>query len=114
MSGWDATGRLEAFWGKVGGRDKLADVTGIQRSTLSGYNTGRLPLGMKNAERIAAALNVTVFDLGAPTAQQAAARSVAVVDRVTAVEERLTGIEARLDEFQRALDGLPRPRGGAR
>lgn len=66
QDGWNATGLLGALWGKVGGRDKLADLTGIQRSTLSGYNTGRLPLGRKNAEKIAAALDVSVLELGAP------------------------------------------------
>lgn len=66
--GWDATGRLEALWHRVGGRDKLAGITGISPTTLSGYNTGKKPLGMKNAPRIAEALGVTVYDLGAPPA----------------------------------------------
>ena len=64
--GWEARGLLKPLWGRVGGRDRLAELTGIQPSTISGYNAGRLPLGMANARKIAAALGVTVADLGAP------------------------------------------------
>lgn len=65
--GWDASGRLGPLWKSIGGRDKLAEATGIRGSTLSGYNTGRLPLGKDNAARIAEALGVTTADLGEPS-----------------------------------------------
>lgn len=66
-NGWDATGLLKAHWGRVGGRDKLAAATGINPALLSSYNTGKQPLGQRNAERIAEALGITVQDLGAPS-----------------------------------------------
>ena len=66
--GWDATGLLKPLWKRAGlTRDKLAKETGILGGTLSGYNSGRLSLGMANAQRIASALDVTVEDLGAPS-----------------------------------------------
>jgi transcriptional regulator with XRE-family HTH domain len=67
--GWDATGRLAAFWGRAGGRDKLAELTGINKATLSGYNSGRLGLGYDNATKIATVLQVSLLELGAPAAQ---------------------------------------------
>jgi hypothetical protein len=38
---WKATGLLEQLWGKVGGRDGLADRTGIDAGNISGYNSRR-------------------------------------------------------------------------
>jgi transcriptional regulator with XRE-family HTH domain len=64
--GWDATGLLRAVYDKVGGVDKLAELTGISRSTLSSYNSGRRPLGVKNAKRIAEAADVSFSALGRP------------------------------------------------
>lgn len=64
--GWYATGLLLPLWTRVGGRDRLAELTGITGATLSGYNTGRLRLGEKNAQKIADALEITLADLGCP------------------------------------------------
>jgi transcriptional regulator with XRE-family HTH domain len=66
--GWKAAGRIEPLWKQLDPptRERLADLTGIRAETLSGYNTGRLSLGMDNAVRIANACNVSVYDLGAP------------------------------------------------
>lgn len=66
--GWDAKGLLRPLWGRVGGRDALAALTGIAPQTLSGYNTGNKGLGLGNARRIADALDVSVLELGAPVA----------------------------------------------
>lgn len=44
----------------------MSAQTGIGRGTINGYCTGRLELGMKNAPRIAEALDVSVLELGAP------------------------------------------------
>jgi transcriptional regulator with XRE-family HTH domain len=63
--GWSAKGLLEPLWQRVGGRDELARLTGISGSTLSGYNSGKRPLGMANAHKIAAVLGVSLYDLGA-------------------------------------------------
>jgi transcriptional regulator with XRE-family HTH domain len=105
MAGWDATGLLEKHWGKVGGRDKLAAKTGIQGPTLSAYNTGRQKLGMRNAKKIARALKVTIFDLGAPTEAQVADGSVSLVDRVAA-------LEAAVAQLQGESAAPRRPEGG--
>lgn len=96
MTGWDATGRLEALWGKVGGRDGLARLTGIQGGTLSGYNTGRLKLGQKNAERIAAALEVSLLDLDKPADPEIPAERL-VLDRLATLE---AADEARREELE--------------
>lgn len=65
--GWSAKGRLEPLWSRLKGRrDELADLTGIRGTMLSGYNSGKLKLGMRNAVKIADALGVSVYDLGAP------------------------------------------------
>lgn len=105
MLSWNATGRLIEHWGKVGGRDGLARVTGIEPTTLSSYNTGKRRLGMRNAERIAEALNITVFDLGAPTVEEIAEQSVAVLDRLAVVEEELGRALRELDDLRRRRDG---------
>lgn len=96
--GWDATGRLALYWKAVGGRDGLAEAAGLQKSTVSGYNSGRLQLGMRNAERIALALGVTVFDLGAPTREEVAERSAAELGRLTVAVERLERVTERLEQ----------------
>jgi len=65
--GWDASGRLEAIWNEFPGRrDEMAARTGIGKSTLSAYNSGARQLGMRNAMRIAQALEISIYDLGAP------------------------------------------------
>lgn len=61
---WSAEGLLRPLWGRVGGRDALSRLTGIPGPNLSGYNTGRLPLGVDAARRIALALDVDLSDLG--------------------------------------------------
>jgi DNA-binding transcriptional regulator YdaS (Cro superfamily) len=104
MASWDATGLLEPLWGKVGGRDRLAALTHIQPATLSGYNTGRLKLGTRNAEKIAAALEVSLADLGAPEAAAADdPTSRPLLDRLQALEAAL---EQQREDSARALAAL--------
>jgi len=91
--GWDAKGLLKPLWGRVGGRDGLARLTGITGETLSGYNTGRLPLGRKNAERIADALSISVAELGAP-APYVAEDELTLHERVSLLEQRVELLEA--------------------
>lgn len=83
---WKATGLLSTHWGKVGGRDALARLTGIQGTSLSGYNTGRLNLGEKNARKIADALDLTLLDLGAPV-EADPETGLSILRRLEAVEE---------------------------
>lgn len=102
--GWKATGLLEAVWARIGGRDELARLTGIQAGTLSGYNTGRLRLGIANARRIADAIpGVTVFDLGAPEEAAATREERRVIDRLRELEEALDLLGPNLER----LAGLP-------
>jgi transcriptional regulator with XRE-family HTH domain len=103
---WDATGRLAPIWKKVGGRDKLADRTGIQAPTLSGYNTGRLPLGERNARKIAAALEVSLLELGAPEATADDPASLTLVDRLTELVEGAQLMAARIGDLEARLEQL--------
>lgn len=65
--GWEATGLLKPLWARVGGRDALAELAGISPpGTLSAYNSGKRPLGIVNARKIAAALDISLLELGAP------------------------------------------------
>lgn len=43
---------------------QLELATGIAHSTMSGYWSGRKPLGIKNGRKIASALSVSISDLG--------------------------------------------------
>lgn len=104
MASWKATGLLEARWSSVGGRDGLAAKTGIQPGTISGYNTGRLPLGMRNAKKIADALGVSVFDLGAP-AETAQDQGLTVFDRLEALEGQADRNRDAIERILKALDG---------
>ena len=45
-------------------QEQLERATGIGHSTMSGYWSGRLRLGDKNARKIAAALEVSISELG--------------------------------------------------
>lgn len=101
QKGWKATGLLKPLWGKAGGRDGLARKAGMQPATISGYNTGRLNMTLQAARRIALALDVTIYDLGAPVdaetssspllAELAEIRATleAMVRREDATEERI-------------------------
>lgn len=105
--GWDAKGLLRPLWQSYPGkRDGLAAAIGSTGSTLSAVNTGRQRLGLDLGQRIAEALEITIFDLGAPTNAQVAARSAAVLDRLDALEARLPPLEAALQDALRALDDL--------
>jgi transcriptional regulator with XRE-family HTH domain len=112
--GWDASGRLEAFWDRVGGRDRLAKRTGIQPGTLSGYNTGRLPLGLANARKIAEALEISLLELGAPEAQPDQ-RGRSLIDHQEELEAeviRLATDVRRLTRRVQALERQARPSTG--
>lgn len=113
---WKATGLLAPLWGRVGGRDALAERTGIQPATISGYNTGRLNLTLNAARRIALALDVTIYDLGAPAEiemdgspllrQLAEIRSVLdeLVSQLAQVLQRETGLAALVDKQATLLE----------
>jgi transcriptional regulator with XRE-family HTH domain len=110
--GWDAKDRLKPLWQRCDWtRDDLAAATGITPQTLSAYNTGNRPLGMRNARRIAAALEVSVLDLGAPnedaddlgrTLQEELA---ALIDELEEIRSRLDALESRQQEHEHGAQG---------
>jgi hypothetical protein len=112
-----ATGLLSRHWGKVGGRDALARLTGIRGTSLSGYNTGRLNLGERNARKIAEALDLTLLDLGAPpeTAPELAATILdhleSLAAAVEANSEMIQELVARVVALEQRR-GSPRRAGG--
>lgn len=98
---WSAKGLLKPLWGRVGGRDGLAALTGIPGPDLSGINTGRLNLGQERAERIAQVLSVSLTDLGAPGDDS-------IVSRLERIEDRLppADLETQIADQLRKQAGL--------
>jgi transcriptional regulator with XRE-family HTH domain len=107
--GWNAQGLIEPLWRRLKPplRETLAEMTGIQPGTLSGYNTGRLPLGMPNAQKIASALGISVYDLGAPGPLQETFATSIMGQIVAELEARPPDIPpARLRELAAELHRL--------
>jgi transcriptional regulator with XRE-family HTH domain len=119
--GWDVSPLLDDLLERRGWtQERLAEVTGIGRETVNGYATGRLRIGLKNAERIAAALGVTVLELGAPEAA-AGEEGLTVLQRLEEAEAELarvgpvlTAIVDRLEALERRAGGAARRGGSAR
>lgn len=105
--GWDATGRLRPLWGKVGGRDRLADLTGINATVLSSYNSGKRQLGEKNAKRIAKALKVSLLELGAPDGLKDR-RGESLHAHLEAISETLADLGEQGTNRDRAIHRLDR------
>ena len=99
---WSAKGLLKPLWGRVGGRDALAALTGIPGPNLSGYNTGRLRLGEDAAAKIAAALGVTPADLGRP--DQDGEEPSPLLRELVALREVIEGAVAHRDKWQNRLE----------
>lgn len=101
--GWDTSEWLPkvlALRGRT--QEQLADATGIDRGTINGYCTGRLTLGTKNAERIAAALDVSLLDLGAP-AESASAEAHFLRARLDELADKLADAIDRETKNARAI-----------
>lgn len=107
--GWDAKERLKPLWGKVGGRDGLAALTGITGQTLSAYNSGSRPLGIVNGRRIADALGVSVLELGAPLGMGDQARDQTVLGRLLELAATVDDLLAVVDELKRRVARLEAP-----
>lgn len=90
--GWSAKGLLAPLWQErfsgPGKREQLADLVEISPQTLSAYNSGNRPLGITNARRIAAALGVSLAELGAPEGEE---------------DARSVTLRARLEELSAAV-----------
>ena len=116
--GWSAAGRLQPLWTSYPGkRDGLAEAVGTTGNVLSSVNTGKRTLGYDLGRRLAGALDVTLFDLGAPADVPVTVLERRVVDRLAAVEEELAALapwlrvvqllaEGRIQEARRALPDM--------
>lgn len=91
--GWDAKGLLAPLWQErftgAGRREQLAALVEISPQTLSAYNSGNRPLGITNARKLAAALGVSLADLGAPEGVPDA-RGATLRDRLEELAATLT------------------------
>lgn len=101
QGGWSVEGRLAELWAAVGGRDRLAELTGIRGPELSRYNSGKQRLGIKNAQRIADALGVSLKDLGQPDSADPPAELAALRREVATLMRRQAQMEADLEELRR-------------
>lgn len=116
--GWNAKGLLAPLWRNYpGGRDGLAAAAGTHPPTLSAVNSGNRNLGWHLARRLAAELDVSVLELGAPTEDEPEPRDMyGLLERLIADEERsraalaeaLASIDARLSQ----IEGRLQPRVG--
>lgn len=109
--GWDASGPLRALLarrkedGKPHTQEWLAGSTGIGRVSINAYATEnpeqRRNLGRANAAKIAAALGVSVLELGAPV-DAADDRGHTLLDRLEALEVAVeSGSAAVADSLER-------------
>lgn len=73
---------------------QLSDLTGIDRSKVNGYATGREPLGPGNAGRIEDALGVERGYLG--VTRKRVARDETLWEALETLAERVAAIEAKL------------------
>jgi hypothetical protein len=98
---WSAKGLLKPLWGRVGGRDALARRSGVPAPNLSGYNTGRLRMGLDAGRRIASVLDVTIYDLGAPT--DAEAEGSPLMAELAEIRAALETMSTRREAFRAEL-----------
>lgn len=100
---WLATGLVRPVWAQLDvekdHRGELARLTGIQATVLSAINTGKRPMTLETAQRIADAVpGVTLIDLGAP--EESAPVEYPLIRR------RLEALEAYCDELQQQTAGI--------
>jgi transcriptional regulator with XRE-family HTH domain len=92
-------------------QEQLADATGIRRTDVNALAKGRIEAGPARLSRIAAALEVSVLELGAPI-EQADAKGTALLDRLEALEARepaeLVKIRRDLNAAIRRIQALER------
>lgn len=104
---WKATGLVRKVWQSLDGPDKrgqLAERTGIQATDLSQLNTGKRPMTMALATRIASAVDgFTIDDLGAPAIEDADRGPVTVLQRLEAIEARQENVAGYLRQIHDAL-----------
>ena len=87
--GWYATGLLEPLWKQFpGGQEALAKAASSNRTSLSAINQGHRRLGPGLASRLAAVLQVSVLELGAPV-EAADAQGLTLLQRLEAQDALL-------------------------
>jgi transcriptional regulator with XRE-family HTH domain len=70
VAGLDLSGTLPGLLAQRGWtQERLAEETGIQRTDINSIARGRIKVGQTRLERIAAALGVSVLELGAPSGE---------------------------------------------
>ena len=93
---WYATGLLKPLWQSYGEppyqREKLAAAVGTSPSNLSQINTGGRTLGEDLAQRLAAELGITTFDLGQPAEGEDSPGKPRVLDRLQSLEDGLSEV----------------------
>lgn len=107
--GWNAKGLLAPLWQErfegVGRREQLAKLTGITAQTLSAYNSGNRALGRRNAVKLAAALGVSLAELGAPEGEDDV-RGATLRDRLEELRETVSELTAEQAATNRELAEL--------
>lgn len=96
--GWDAKGILKPLWQEYGGRDELAAAAGTTGTVLSAINTGYRDrkLGIVLARKLAAALDVSLAELGAPEAVADDPASRKIQDRLAELEAEVRWLRSQL------------------
>lgn len=99
---------------------KLEAATGIGHSTMSGYWSGRLGLGLKNGRKIADALGVEISALGLSEAEEAASAETDLRLAHAALEETVRLLAERVEALERSpaaprrVAGAPKRKAGER
>jgi transcriptional regulator with XRE-family HTH domain len=89
-------------------QEELARRTGIQRTDINAFAKGKREVGPDRLRRLADALGVTIFDLGAPEAVALTRREVRVLDRLREHEAALNALGPTLKELGDRIDALER------
>jgi transcriptional regulator with XRE-family HTH domain len=90
-------------------QERLADETGIRRTDVNAIARGRIEVGRGRLERIASALEVSVFELGVPVGEADEA-GLTLLDRLAELEETVEKLRPllRVGDLQEQLDDLAR------
>jgi transcriptional regulator with XRE-family HTH domain len=106
QKGWKATGLLQPRWkGYEGGREGLAAAVGTSPTSLSNVNSGKRNLGHDLGQRLAAALKISVLELGAPAAA-AAPEDQPFLDRLAEAEALLNRLSPEIENLAGEIDAL--------
>lgn len=97
MRSWNAKGLVELAWKRLDDprRDELARITGIEPGNLSSYNSGKRPLTIRQARKIAAASGMNIVELGAPE-DLADDEGSQILDRLRVLERQMKLVLATL------------------